>query len=268
MEKQYTVVYMCKLQPNVAIPDVVEKLSSLFQLSTDKTEKFLSSEKPLVIKRNLTLEIAQKYREKLVQIGLQVKLVETPQKTVTKKQITNTARTSGDETGFIKHASDPESSTQHEKQQPETLSPYAPPASELKDSLTKSKFVYASKWQRFANMLIDDFGYIVLAAIMGASVAFVGGENAVALMDSIPDVIFGYSILIVYYFSFEFFTGRTLGKLITRTRVVDDDGNKPSWRKILGRTFTRIVPFEAFTFLGKNGRGLHDRWPKTYVIKN
>ncbi len=258
MGDQYTVVYMCKLQPNAEMPDVIEKTAALFQLSTEKAAKFLSSEKPIVIKRNLTLDVATKYKEKLVQTGLQVKLVETPQKEVTNKPMMNTARTGTDRSGFIKH----------EKKQAEMLSPYAPPASKLKDNITKNEFIYASKWQRFANMLIDDLGYFILAVIVGALVAIIGGDSAVALMESIPDIILGYVIFSIYYFFCEFFTGRTLGKLITRTRVVDEEGNKPSFRKILGRTFTRLVPFEAFSFLGKDGRGLHDRWPKTYVIKN
>ena len=262
MEKRYTLVYMCKLQPNVEMPDVVEKMSALFQISTDKTKKFLSSDKPLVIKRDLTREIAKKYEEKLIQIGLQVKLIETPRHNIPNKHVSTAARTNGK---YEKNQ--PEAPAHHEPQQPQSLSPYAPPTSELIDNHRKNDFVYASKWQRFANMLIDDVGYIILAAIVGASVALVGGESAVAFMDSIPDILFGYSILILYYFSFEVSTGRTLGKLITRTRVVDEEGNKPSWSKILGRTLTRIVPFEAFTFLGKDGRGLHDRWPKTYVIK-
>jgi len=268
MEKLYTVVYMCRLQPNAALSDVIEKMSSLFQLSTEKTEKFLSSNKPTVIKRNLTIEAAQKYKERLEQIGLKIKLVETPQKTVKPQPFANAARTKTNETGDIQAGNDKaESPVKHEKPHTESLSPYAPPASELRSKVTKTDFVYASKWQRFGNMLIDDFGYIVFSALIGASLAIVGGDEAVALLDSIPDIIFGYSVMTVYYFSLEFSTGRTLGKLITRTKVVDEEGNKPSWRKILGRTFTRIVPFEPFSFLGKDGRGLHDRWPNTYVIK-
>jgi hypothetical protein len=36
--------------------------------------------------------------------------------------------------------------------------------------------------------------------------------------------------------------------------------------QILGRTFSRFVPFEPFSFLG-SGHGWHDRWSDTRVVR-
>jgi uncharacterized RDD family membrane protein YckC len=55
--------------------------------------------------------------------------------------------------------------------------------------------------------------------------------------------------------------------LITGCKVVNEKGGRPSFGQILGRTFARLIPFEAFSFLGTTGRGLHDSVAKTFVVK-
>jgi uncharacterized RDD family membrane protein YckC len=62
--------------------------------------------------------------------------------------------------------------------------------------------------------------------------------------------------------------GRTLGKLITGTIVVDSKTlKKASFRKILGRTFSRLIPFESLSFLfSVYPKGWHDSIPNTMVI--
>jgi len=76
--------------------------------------------------------------------------------------------------------------------------------------------------------------------------------------------IFPYAIYIGYFLVCESTMQRTLGKFLTRSIVVDVYGNKPSVGAIFGRTLSRLVPFEAFSCLGK--RGWHDIWSETYVI--
>ena len=60
--------------------------------------------------------------------------------------------------------------------------------------------------------------------------------------------------------------GQSIGKMITGTIVVTEDGQKPSFGQILGRSFARIVPFEPFSFLGNDASGWHDKWSETKVI--
>jgi len=76
------------------------------------------------------------------------------------------------------------------------------------------------------------------------------------------------SFVLVYYLPQEAFSGRTLGKLITGTKAVNQDGTELSFGQALGRTLCRFIPFEAFSFFGENGRpkGWHDRIPNTMVI--
>lgn len=79
------------------------------------------------------------------------------------------------------------------------------------------------------------------------------------------DALFFVLILIPYYYFFEHFTGRTIGKYISKTMVVDINGNNPNKISILKRTLARIIPFEGISFFG-NERGWHDSLSKTYVI--
>lgn len=70
----------------------------------------------------------------------------------------------------------------------------------------------------------------------------------------------------LYYPFFEAVFGTTPGKIITGSIVVKEDGSKVRLKDALGRTFSRIVPFEPFSFLGKSG-GWHDKWTETKVVK-
>ena len=69
---------------------------------------------------------------------------------------------------------------------------------------------------------------------------FLFGEEGIAYIERIPDILFGVLLTLVYYLPLEGLTGRTLGKLVTGTRVVNADGMKPTFNQILGRTFSRM----------------------------
>jgi uncharacterized RDD family membrane protein YckC len=70
--------------------------------------------------------------------------------------------------------------------------------------------------------------------------------------------------MFIYYGLSESLTGRTLGKLATGTRVVNNKGITPSVNEILLRTLCRFVPFDALSFFGDSG--WHDDWSKTKVV--
>jgi ankyrin repeat protein len=76
MEKIYKIIYICKLKPETSHSDVVQKVSSLLKISTEKSEKFICSQKPIVIKNGLSYESVQKYKNIFSEIGLEVKIIE------------------------------------------------------------------------------------------------------------------------------------------------------------------------------------------------
>ncbi|WP_309938245.1 RDD family protein [Aureibacter tunicatorum] len=61
---------------------------------------------------------------------------------------------------------------------------------------------------------------------------------------------------------------KTIGKAITKTTVVNEDGKKPSPKEVALRTLCRFVPFEAFSFLNDDAYGIHDKWSKTLVVND
>jgi len=123
----------------------------------------------------------------------------------------------------------------------------------------------ASQGQRFGTMLLDTVFFLIFAVILG----FVLGLLRLGqLIENTNDYLLGIIILLIYYVPQEALSGRTLGKRITGTKAVKEDGNELSFGQALGRTLCRFIPFEAFSFFGGKGRprGWHDSIPKTKVI--
>ncbi len=110
-----------------------------------------------------------------------------------------------------------------------------------------------SPGRRFINLFID-------CAFFGGMLLLFEGFSHVAFYPIF--YLFGIPL---YYIIGEFFLQKTLGKLFTRSLVVDVYGEKPNLRKIILRTSIRFIPFEPFSFLNED-RGWHDQWSETYVI--
>jgi uncharacterized RDD family membrane protein YckC len=75
--------------------------------------------------------------------------------------------------------------------------------------------------------------------------------------------------IVLYYFIFEYlYKGRTIGKIVTKTKVIDKEGNSPTSKQVLIRIFARFMPFEYFTILTReDNTALHDGASGTRVIK-
>ena len=80
------------------------------------------------------------------------------------------------------------------------------------------------------------------------------------------DMLITLLVYLLYYFVLESLTQRTLGKLITQTKVVLENGEKPGADVIVLRSLARIIPFEPFSFLGSIPRGWHDTLTRTFVV--
>jgi uncharacterized RDD family membrane protein YckC len=121
----------------------------------------------------------------------------------------------------------------------------------------------ASAGKRLGNYLLDGIFIQLINFVLGFVAGLTFGENISEL------ALFGFSVLIflAYYIISEAVWGKTLAKLITKTKVVDKDGNLPSWGKTIGRTFARFIPFETLSFLTRKfPAGWHDKLSKTYVV--
>lgn len=129
----------------------------------------------------------------------------------------------------------------------------------------------ADKGKRFLNLIIDRIFMIIMTVIIASIYGvFLGLTNPSAVdnfeVSKVMEYVLGAIISIVYYTLMEATTGRTIGKLITKTKVVDTEGNKPDFGTIFIRSLSRIVPFDALSFLfGDNG--WHDSWSNTRVVE-
>jgi uncharacterized RDD family membrane protein YckC len=131
--------------------------------------------------------------------------------------------------------------------------------------------VQASLKKRFANYIIDVIFFYLLCILIGVVIAIVNpsllenfdGYSGSGFIDRLLDLLF-YGI---YMFIFEaVFKGRTVGKWITGTRAVHEDGSPISVQTALLRGLSRAVPFEAFSAFGDPSYPWHDRWTDSYVI--
>ena len=120
---------------------------------------------------------------------------------------------------------------------------------------------------RFVNFLVDRIAIIAFAFVFGFFIAETElGDIFLASDSRIMDYIFGAIVSTIYYTIIEASTGKSLGKLVTKTVVVREDGTKPEFGDYFVRSVVRIIPFEAFSFFG-DGIGWHDTFSKTRVVK-
>ncbi len=145
--------------------------------------------------------------------------------------------------------------------------PFAPPKANVTDPVAPPTDIeIASRTRRFLNMLIDTAGYFVLAMVIGVVIGLIYPQFLISSDSTLESYAFGLGVNVLYYLPCEAIFGRTPGKLITRTRVVSVSGESPTFWQILGRTFARLIPFEAFTFLRSSRIGAHDSLSGTRVV--
>lgn len=151
--------------------------------------------------------------------------------------------------------------------------PYQQPASVVVEQADDPRrLVPAGKWRRFFNWLVDYLAIIALIFVLTLASVLVGGEHAldwVEGLNGLQENLLGIAVMLVYYVTMEGLFGATVGKWVTRTRVVDERGLPPGWRAVFLRGITRFIPFEPLSLLfaeTEDPRGWHDRLAKTRVV--
>jgi len=152
----------------------------------------------------------------------------------------------------------------------DSTTPYAAPQSDVQTDQEKFlEILPASNWKRFFNLIIDYIGMYLVLIIIATVAAVIWGEAILLSMQNISrlqDILLTYVCYFLYYLFFESIFGKTLGKLITGTVVVNELGTKPTFKQFFARSLCRLIPFEPFSFFGSKGYGWHDSIPNTYVI--
>ena len=134
------------------------------------------------------------------------------------------------------------------------------------------RLVQAGHGQRLANYLVDMISFYLVFFIVSFIIIVVNP----AVADNISGERDGFGLLerlvaLLLYGMYmgiveSLFRGRSLGKLITGTKVVNEDGSPISAQTALLRGLCRAVPFNAFSALGAPCFPWHDKWTKCYVV--
>ena len=119
---------------------------------------------------------------------------------------------------------------------------------------------------RFINFIIDTFIWFILVFIFSFIVTiFIQTTDEVSLQIIYYFVLLG--TFFGYYAIMEIRFQKTVGKFITKTKVVKMNGSKPETSDIITRTLYRFIPMDQISFLFvKNG--IHDYLSKTKVVKD
>ncbi|NAS30330.1 RDD family protein [Flavobacteriaceae bacterium R38] len=108
---------------------------------------------------------------------------------------------------------------------------------------------------RLYNLLIDSTVFFILVLLL-----------SILLKEYVEREELKYFMILIYYlyyFFFELIFGQTIGKMITKTKIVDiKSGGKPGFIRILIRTLSRLIPFDFLSYLFSSN-GIHDKLSKT-----
>ena len=120
--------------------------------------------------------------------------------------------------------------------------------------------------KRFLNFIIDFFACMIGASILGFILSFFINTS-----DELFLLLFSYLLFSGTYFAYyaimEIKFQKTVGKFVTKTKVVKMNGTTPENSEIIMRTFCRFIPFDRVTFLFMKN-GIHDFLSNTTVIKD
>jgi uncharacterized RDD family membrane protein YckC len=144
---------------------------------------------------------------------------------------------------------------------------YRAPQARVADAPAEAGLLDATRSRRFVNFLLDSVFFYACAFGLGIALGLAGLARVLEGLGPGGEFLLGWALVTVYYAVQEGLWGRTIAKLVTGTQVVnEEDGARPPLRRVLGRTLARLVPFEPFSFFGKEPRGWHDRWSGTRVV--
>ena len=125
--------------------------------------------------------------------------------------------------------------------------------------ITNKKYKHlnlANEDDRGENLIMD----FIISSILGLLIAFYTYKN-------LPIAFFTYILVrFIYYFSFEYISGRTPGKYQTQNQVINQIGEKPTVIQLIIRNLSRFI--SMFSGISDDEVALHDNVSNTFVIKN
>lgn len=123
-----------------------------------------------------------------------------------------------------------------------------------------------TSWIRLIHFFIDLIGFYFIAFILSLFIDLLFPSSG-QIMVGVLGYVFLLATFFLYYVFSEYKYQKTIGKLLTKTKVVMNDGRKPELNEIFIRTACRLIPFDRLSFLFARS-GFHDYLSNTMVIKD
>ncbi len=121
----------------------------------------------------------------------------------------------------------------------------------------------AAWWKRLLTVLVD---LLIVGTISYGIITAFSQQNEL-LTPSWLAGGYNFLLLLCYYVFFEFFTGRTPGKMVAATKVVvANEGTRAGFVTILVRNLARFLPLEFLSHLAARPLAWHDSLSNTIVI--
>lgn len=122
----------------------------------------------------------------------------------------------------------------------------------------KNNIIIAEKNKRLMNYLIDQVSIFIYILYFVLFIYDPGSLYVAYFLVSCP----------YYFFMEQFNDGKTMGKIVTKTKAVTIDGEKMTLITVLIRTIGRLIPFDNLSYIFMKNDGLHDMISKTVVIND
>ncbi|WP_395790494.1 RDD family protein [Aquimonas sp.] len=160
--------------------------------------------------------------------------------------------------------------------------PYAAPQARVADAAPVTGEL-ASRWLRLGGAVIDTIILVIvvipLAFVFGLGAAFTGQAVEPGPLMQIGSVVLGFVVFVAVQGYFLHSSGQTIAKKLLKMRIVDENGNKPEFVKLLGLRyavfqFAQLIPFLGYVvglvnvlFIFRDDRRcLHDLLAGTRVV--
>lgn len=121
--------------------------------------------------------------------------------------------------------------------------------------------------RRLVNAIIDSIVWIIIYL----SAAYVIDAYLIQFNSRLNNYIYSSALALItymgYYCLFEFYFNKTLGKLVTQTKVISELSTSLTFLTLVKRNASRLIPIDPFFYLFSR-RGLHDRLSKTLVVRS
>lgn len=129
-----------------------------------------------------------------------------------------------------------------------------------------AEFSPASRWKRFLHYMVDTAFMMYFCFEWVKTLMLWPGSHRKELAGLAEHAwLFAFTVFLCYYFVFEVLFKTTAGKCLSSTVLANEQGKRPSFGELLGRTFCRLIPFDPLSFFARSRRGWHDTISDTYV---